>query len=1313
MDFYRITERPAKNGIVEISPSFIVVRSADLMVRGQQFYAIWDETKGLWSTDEYDVPRLIDKELWDYKDNRKPDETGSVCQVKTLANFSSTVWTNYKSYISKLTDSYTQLDESLTFANSTVKKEDFVSKRLNYALQAGEITAYDELMSVLYDPEERAKIEWAIGAIIAGDAKHIQKFVVFYGPGGTGKSTVLEIIQKLFKGYYTTFEAKALTSNNNAFATEVFKGNPLVAIQHDGDLSKIEDNSKLNAIVAHEYMTFNEKFKPSYDAKVDAFLFMGTNKPVKITDAKSGLIRRLIDVHPTGQRVSPRKYQTLTSQINFELGAIAQHCLDTYREMGKDYYSGYKAVEMMLQTNMFFNFIEYGFDIFKKQDGTSLSQAYALYKEFCEDSLIEYPLKKPAFRDELANYFDNFEDRGPAPERVRSWYSGFKTDQFRVKVKEETVFSLVLDQTESVLDLDLQDCPAQYATKNETPIAKWDDVTSKLSDISTHELHYVKPPVNHIVIDFDLKGDDGTKSAERNLEAANQWPSTYAEYSKGGSGIHLHYNYDGDANELRRIFDTDIEVKVFNGNSSLRRKLSRCNNVPVATLSGGLPLKEKKVINSDTIKSEKSLRDLIDRNFRKEIHAGTKPSMDFMHKILEDAYKSGMSYDLTDIRPRMMAFANNSSNQSAYCLKLMTQMKFKSDDASREQPVDDGGLGQPEFTGDSFAKFDDDGKRIVIFDVEVFPNLFVISWKYHGSDQVQSLVNPTAQQVEGLLKFRLVGFNNRKYDNHILYAAYMGADNEKLYRISKKIIDNVPGAMFGEAYNLSYADIFDFSSKKQGLKKFQIELGLHHQELGLPWDEPVPEEKWPLVVKYCENDVRTTEPVFDDRAQDFVARQILADISGLSVNTPTNTHTTRIIFGDNRKPQDEFNYTELATGSQNHPISFPGYEYKLGKSTYKGETVGEGGYVYSEPGMYSQVAVLDVTSMHPTSIIQLELFGKRFTSNFAEILNARVAIKRGDYDTARKMFNGKLEPYLKNKDDAEKLAFALKIVINSVYGLTAAKFDNPFRDKRNKDNIVAKRGALFMIDLKLAVQEKGYQVVHIKTDSIKIPNATQEIIDFVMDFGDKYGYEFEHENTYEKFCLVNDAVYVAKTTPGRKPAYWETTGAQFQHPFVRKTLFTKETIEFRDMCETKNVTTALYLDPNGVIAQLEESNKGKPKQDDIPDDGVAMALDPDIDAQKAQEEFAKLRSQLRFVGKTGSFAPMLPGTGGGALLREKDGKFSSATGAKGYEWMEAEMVQKLGKDGDIDQGYFHGLVDAAIDKIKQFGDFEWFVSEDK
>jgi len=174
------------------------------------------------------------------------------------------------------------------------------------------------------------------------------------------------------------------------------------------------------------------------------------------------------------------------------------------------------------------------------------------------------------------------------------------------------------------------------------------------------------------------------------------------------------------------------------------------------------------------------------------------------------------------------------------------------------------------------------------------------------------LINPTPTEIERMIGMKLVGFNCRRYDNHILWAAMMGYTNEQLYNLSQRIISGSRNAFFGEAYNVSYTDVYDFSSKKQSLKKFEIELGIHHQELGFPWDEPVPEEFWPKVVEYCHNDVAATEATFNAREADFIARQILADLAGMTVNDTTNSLTTRIIFGNNRRPQDQFNYRDLS-----------------------------------------------------------------------------------------------------------------------------------------------------------------------------------------------------------------------------------------------------------------------------------------------------------------------------------------------------------------------------------------------------------------
>ena len=1331
IDFLMISTRSTKRGVIEIYPKFIIKKSSDLMIRGGDFYAIWLEERGLWSTDEQDALQLIDYELDKYaQENRHSfDATVKVLHMWDAESGMIDRWHKYTQ--KQMRDSFHMLDEKLIFSNTETNKKDYASKRLNYPLEKGTITAYDKLMSTLYTEEERQKIEWAIGSIVSGESKKLQKFMVLYGAAGTGKSTILNIIQQLFDGYYSVFDAKALGSSSNSFALEAFKSNPLVAIQHDGDLSKIEDNTRLNSLVSHELMTVNEKFKSTYANRFKCFLFMGTNKPVKITDGKSGLIRRLIDVSPSGNKLSQKEYKTVVKQVEFELGAIAYHCQEVYLS-DPSMYDDYIPITMLGASNDFYNFIIDSYYTFKKEDGTTLKASWEMYKTYCEEAKVPYPFSQRPFKEELKNYFRDYKERFTLKDgtRVRSYYSGFRTEKFEDNVvsdkKDLSKPQLInFDCTDSVFDSECSDCPAQYATVKETPSQKWEKVHTKLSDIDTSKVHYVKVPENHIVIDFDIPDDEGNKSYERNLEEASKWPRTYAELSKSGCGIHLHYIYTGDVNKLSRVYDDHIEVKVFAGKSSLRRKLSKCNNLPISTIASGLPLKgEEKMINFEGVKSEKGLRTLIKRNLNKEIHPGTKPSIDFIYKILEDAYSSNLNYDVTDMRNAVLAFAANSSHQADYCIKLVNKMQFKSEEPS---------IGTK-----------NDEAKLVFYDVEVFPNLFLVNWKIEGEGKpVVRMINPTPPEIEELMHFRLVGFNCRRYDNHILYARLMGYTNEQLYNLSQKIITGSPNCFFGEAYNVSYTDVFDFSSKKQSLKKFEIEFGIHHQELGLPWDQPVPEEMWTRVAEYCDNDVIATEAVFNARKADFTARHILADVAGMSVNDTTNSLTTRIIFGKNRKPQDQFNYRNMGMIPDNeatysiHDIEaepdfknteaddytvfnengqplFPGYTFENGKSTYRDEEVGEGGYVYAEPGMYGNIALLDIASMHPSSIVAENLFGDEYTKRFKDILDARIAIKHKDFDKAKTMLNGALAKYLTDENAAADLAQALKIAINSVYGLTSANFENPFRDARNKDNIVAKRGALFMINLKHEVQKRGYTVAHIKTDSIKIPDATPEIIQFVMDYGKAYGYNFEHEATYDRMCLVNDAVYIAKYK-GKHAGEWTATGTQFQVPYVFKTLFSKEGIAFEDMCETKSVSSSLYLDMNEDLPDVSEQEKGLEKFiKRCKDAGII----PDLSGNSGDGELDGLIAQIAkghnyiFIGKVGSFCPIKEGCGGGLLMREKDGKYYAATGSKGYRWLESEMVKELGKEADINRSYYDNMISDAVDTISQYGDFEWFVSDD-
>lgn len=1326
LDFLKIKVVKKRNSYTIIEPTFRICKSKDLMIRGGDFYAIWDKVEGLWSTEEQTAIELIDNELDLYVEENK-DYLGEDIIINHMWNSANGSIDRWHKYVQRqMRDNHHQLDHRLVFRDEDTVKADYATKRLNYNMINMDTPGYNLLSSTLFDPEELRKLEWAIGAVIDGASTKLEKFIVLYGAPGTGKSSYIKyVIEPIFNGYYTFFDAEALGNKSSSFSMEMFSENPLVAIQHDGDLSQISTNIRLNSIISHDKMVINMKHRPLFTIQPQTFLFMGTNNPVKITDAKSGMNRRLLDVRPTGTTLMPEVYYDVVDKIKFEIGGIAKHCFDVFQTLGPSYYNDYDPKDMREETDDFYNFImdECYYD-FEKDNSATLTSVWNTYKKWCDYAETKHRYTYQEVKSKLKDYFKEYYDRTRLTndERVRNYYYGFIIDKFNFKnmvLKNLKDDSTWLDFNHGVNDSKLNkldsNCLAQYAKEDGTPIAKWNKVTTTLKELDSTKLHWLKlEDTNHIVIDFDLKDETGEKNFDLNFEAASKWPPTYAELSKSGQGIHLHYIYNGDATKLKRLYSKDIEVKVFVGDAALRRKFTKCNSLDISELNGGLEEKEPiHMLNQEAYMNETHIRKFIINNLNKEYHSSTASSISFIKKKLDDAYASGIEYDVSDMRPAVIAFANNSTNQSKKCLKMVTEMEFTSETESEN--------------------IDDENRELVFFDIEVFPNLLLVCWKKEDRDgkknKIVRMINPEPKEVKKLFDYNLIGYNNRRYDNHILYARSCGYSLLDCYKLSKIIISGEKSGFFREAYNISYTDIYDFSIDKKSLKKWEIELGLHHQELDLDFDEPVVENLWEVVADYCDNDVYATEAVFHKLNDQFIARKILAEIAGMSVNASTNSLTTKIVFEGDKNPG--LIYTDLSDGLQygpgkeyikgtgtfsNNSNKFEGYSYTQGKNMYRGVDLSHGGYVYAEPGMYSNAITFDIASMHPTSAIEMNMFGK-YTKNFKQLLEIRLAIKHGKVEEISNLFGGKLRKYFKSTESLDALSLALKIAINSVYGLTAASFENAFRDIRNKNNIVALRGSLFMKTLQDKVVEMGYKVIHIKTDSIKIANPDKKIKNFVLDFGKQYGYTFEIEHTWSRLCLVNNAVYIGYhgSDDPKSPNKWEAVGAQFQVPYVFKTLFSKEKLKFEDLCETKSVTTKMFIDLKENLpdvsyeenikearAKLQRNVKITKKQQTILDEWANVS-DEELDDK------ISVGHNYHFVGRIGQFCPVVSGVGGGELVRKADNKYNSVGGAKGYLWLESEVVKNTKLEDKIDMTYYNNLAEEAITEINKYGDYGWFI----
>ena len=1247
MDFYKIVceEKTSNNRAYDLMvyPDFVYNKVEDLVCKGGDMYAFW--YGGKWNDSLNDLITIIDNDTLQTRDKYLEKSPELKIKALLLNSHKSRLMETFRTYTKLSNQSNELFNTRIIFSNEEVKREDYATTQLSYTPSKGPTPAFDEMFDLLYDQVELEKILWFIGALLTNSMSKIEKFMFLYGGKGAGKGTIIKVIMMLFEGYYGTISLHTLTSGSE-FATSQIKEVPLL-IDADADLSKIKNDTNLLKITAHEPVNVNIKYKQTYDVTFKGLLIAASNQRYKVRNVDSGITRRAVVVEPTNLTHPTKRYFELMEQIKFELPHIAKKAMDLFTEKGPFYYEDYINVDMASATDHVYSFVR---ETYKQLgDPSTLKRAAELYKLYLEDIGFETRGYKRIIKEELKRYFFEFhEQRRVEDVMLSNVYTGFKYNLVFPERKQDTRESkkygesqidtlleqLQLNDQKSIFDSIAADYPAQLTTSRGTPIYKWDNVDTTLKDIDTKLLHYVRLPIHHIVVDLDIK-KKGEKDLESNLRKALSFPPTYTELSKSGAGVHLHYIYEGDPTVLESIYEEDVEIKVFTGKTALRRRLTKCNTIPLAYISSGLPTKRKEGVNMyqevEIISwNEKKMRTAVKNNLMKKYHANTKPSVDFIAHIFSEAEKQGIKYDLRDMRQDILLFAATSSNQADACISIVSKINYTT--------IDDDD--QDSFQQDNRAIEKED---LYFFDLEVYPNLLLLGWKKYGKDQpITKLRNPSPEQIEAFLKLPLVGFNNRRYDNHILYARLLGEDNLSIFRQSQRIINKESGAFYGAAYELSYADIYEYSSTKQSLKKWEVQLGITHHEMDLPWDQPVSEEDILRIESYLDDDVLATEATFEATIHDYKARLILAELSGLSINAKTQDHAAAFLFGSDKRPQDKFVYTDLST-------IFPGYKYEFGKSTYKGEDPSEGGRVYAEPGIYSNVAVLDIESMHPNSLINLNYFGP-YTARFAELVKTRLAIKHGDLDFARKAFDGKLAKFISEKDGAKGLGYALKIIINIVYGMTSAKYENKFRNKSNVDNIVAKRGALFMIDLQKAVQEKGFTVAHIKTDSIKIPNPTKEIIDFVHEFGSKYGYTFEQEATYDVFALVNKSVYISKEKDKDGKDNYTAVGKEFAEPFVYKTLFTKQKLFDEDFAIVKQVGVGhIHLGEN-------------------------------------------------FVGR---FAQVYCSISGEEMFSVSADRKNYVTGTKGYKWNLFSDYK--GKD-DIDMGYYHKQLESAYASLEKVGD---------
>ena len=386
-----------KKTYIKVFPSFDS-GGKDLMKKGGQFYAIADSESGMWVTKEQDSYDIIDRQLYKFADEhfvKAPHgnyitEQGTPVKIMCVQDSITGSLRSFKDWLNKLDPNfnYRPLDDTLTFLSDEVEIGQYRSKRLSYDITPGSMECYEEIMNTLYEEKYKTMIEWSIGSILAGweETKKNDRMVLLYGKPGSGKSTVIDIIELLFRGYCAPFEVDEVVSSSRQFAKAAFKDNPLVAIQDDGKMTRIE-NQEMNKILSHAKIEINEKGRQQYYITSRAICFVATNETVDLSDSRKGMNRRILDVYPSGKKLPSERYFRLKENVEFELGAITAHCLDVYETLGRDYYRNYVPEKMQDKTNVIKNFMFDKLPELKENDPIGRGTLYRWYKQYCEDRL--------------------------------------------------------------------------------------------------------------------------------------------------------------------------------------------------------------------------------------------------------------------------------------------------------------------------------------------------------------------------------------------------------------------------------------------------------------------------------------------------------------------------------------------------------------------------------------------------------------------------------------------------------------------------------------------------------------------------------------------------------------------------------------------------------------------------------------------------------------------------------------------------------------------------------------------------------------
>ena len=442
-------------------------------------------------------------------------------------------------------------------------------------------------------------------------------------------------------------------------------------------------------------------------------------------------------------------------------------------------------------------------------------------------------------------------------------------------------------------------------------------------------------------------------------------------------------------------------------------------------------------------------------------------------------------------------------------------------------------------------------KEDVIFDIECFPNYFLIMFLHSKSDAIKAFdtknvlsTNQIKEIYRILHSYHIIGFNSLRYDMPMIMAALKKHNIQVLYQISNMIIND----SFGKVYTYDELQTFLKSIYHQDIIYLQNQIislktlgaRLHHNnivELPLPSDTNLSDTQIITIKEYCRNDCFITQTVWNELKKEAYVREtldkmypyikqlgtaknmkdatlcenIICQASGIPKQKGINVNFMNIFH---YKAPSNLNFKNEYLKKHLHAITNGTFEvdskYQIIAPTYfKNDFIRYGGaewnigiggihtrdkniWIDKRRAPYKKKVIInfDVSAFYPSMLLNLKLgpYGEDKKNRFLRTLKSLVEQRKNAKKTGNK-----------------SIADALKVPLNSITGKLNSKYSIAYNPADYIRMTVS--GQLYM--LKLA------EMLFTSCKSAKIWSANTDGIVAVCDSKDK-------------FIMVNAGQYWAK-----------------------------------------------------------------------------------------------------------------------------------------------------------------------------------------